>query len=76
MSLAEIVIEQVDNRINYGEERIVCIGLSKLLKEYPTVVVIIYIEKIDKILRIISARKALKHEQEFYYKAIFQRKYS
>lgn len=64
------MLERVDDRQDYGEERIICLGLSHLV-ENPTVVVVVYVEKINDIIRIISARKALKYEQGIYYKKIF-----
>ena len=64
------LLECIDNRQDYGEERIICLGLSYLV-ENSTVVVVVNVEKLNDIIRIISARKPLKHEQRIYYKKIF-----
>jgi uncharacterized DUF497 family protein len=53
-----------DERFDYGEIRYISIGL--LLGE---VVVITHTET-DELIRIISARKAERHEQEIYFKSI------
>ena len=48
-----------DTRREYGEDRIVGIGLL-----HSGVIVVVYVEKHEDIIRIISARKAKKHERE------------
>ena len=53
-----------DDRIDYGEQRFVSIGLL------DDVVVIIHTETAKEI-RIISMRRANKNEQELYYKNLY-----
>ena len=53
-----------DNRFDYGEERFVTIGLL------DGIIVIVHTETVEEI-RIISMRKANKHEQNLYYKNIY-----
>ncbi len=53
-----------DDRFNYGEERFVTLGLLK-----GTIVVIAHNEKGDEI-RLISMRKATKHEQKIYFEGL------
>ena len=48
-----------DTRRDYGEDRIVGIGLLR-----SGVIVVVYVEKHGDIIRLISARKARKHERE------------
>ena len=51
-----------DDRFDYGENRFIVIGILKNM-----VVVVIYTERGENI-RIISARKATKNEQIYYFK--------
>ena len=53
-----------DERFNYGETRFLLIGILK-----SQVVVVAYTER-DENIRIISARKATKNEQIFYFQQI------
>jgi uncharacterized DUF497 family protein len=55
-------IEELDDRKDYGEMRFSLVGMvgNRLLK-------VIYTER-DERMRIISARKATKHEREYYYR--------
>jgi len=53
-----------DERFDYGENRFIVIGILKNM-----VVVVIYTERGDNI-RIISARKATKNEQIYYFQQI------
>jgi uncharacterized DUF497 family protein len=55
-------IELLDDRANYGEERIILIGMS-----LTRVLVVVHTERVHR-TRIISARRATKHEQDFYYR--------
>ena len=55
-----------DTRYDYDEQRFVTIGLLN------NVVVIVHTETV-KIIRIISMRKADKHEQKLYFKNIYGR---
>ena len=48
-----------DTRRNYGEDRFVGIGLLR-----ASVIVVVYAEKHEDTIRVISARKALKHERK------------
>jgi uncharacterized DUF497 family protein len=57
-----IIIE--DNRFNYGEQRFIALGLLK-----GQIIVVVYTERND-IIRIISARKATKNEQQIYFSKI------
>lgn len=50
-----------DDRFAYGEQRFITMGMLKSL-----VVVIAHTER-DDVIRIISMRKANKHEQQIYY---------
>jgi hypothetical protein len=53
-----------DERFDYGEPRFIAIGILKNL-----VVVVAYTER-DENIRIISARKATKNEQIYYFQEI------
>ena len=53
-----------DERFDYGETRFICIGILK-----SQVVVVAYTERGENI-RIISARKATKNEQIYYFQQI------
>ncbi len=55
-------IEWIDDSADYGEERVILLGRSggQLLS-------VVYTERHESI-RIISARKATKHEQDTYYR--------
>ena len=55
-------IEEIDDRGDYGEERINVLGMRQGVILHVT-----YAERGDRI-RIISARRATKHEQEHYYR--------
>lgn len=53
-----------DDRFDYDEQRWVSLGLL-----FGEVVAVTHTET-DEVIRIISARKAEKHEQEIYFKSI------
>jgi hypothetical protein len=53
-----------DDRFDYGEERFITLGLLK-----GTVIVIAHTEKGNEI-RVISMRKATKHEQKIYFEGL------
>jgi uncharacterized DUF497 family protein len=55
------ILEALDTRADYGEERFVGIGLLQ-----GRVVVVVYTERGEETIRIISLRKALTHEAERY----------
>ena len=59
------MVEYLDVRNDYRENRLVGIGMMK-----HHVVVIVYTERIDDVIRIISARKANKREVNDYVKTI------
>jgi uncharacterized DUF497 family protein len=59
------VLEKLDNRFDYGEERWIAIGLLRDI----LCVVVIYTELDRETIRIISFRKGDRHEREAYYKA-------
>jgi uncharacterized protein len=56
-------IELLDDRENYGEERFVIIGMA----EEQALLFVAYTEREERI-RIISARRATKHEQDHYFR--------
>jgi uncharacterized DUF497 family protein len=56
-------IEAIDDRAEYGEERINLIGMCEGVLLHVT-----YTEREERI-RIISARRAERHEQDNYYRA-------
>jgi uncharacterized protein len=53
-----------DERFDYGETRFIAIGMLKSL-----IIVVAYTERLD-VTRIISARKATKNEQTYYFEQI------
>jgi len=54
----------LDDRRAYGEERFITLGLLQ-----TTVVVISHTENVD-VIRVISMRKATRHEEESYFEEI------
>jgi len=56
-----------DDRFDYGETRYLAFGLLK--GQVIKIIVVAYTER-GKRIRIISARKALKHEENFYFQQI------
>ena len=57
-----------DERFDYGEVRIRGIGLLR-----GHVVVAVFVEKDDDMIRIISLRRAIKYEREQFYKKLEDR---
>jgi uncharacterized protein len=55
-------LEEIDTRFEYGEERIQAIGMAGGNALFVTVTL-----RDEDICRIISARKATRHEQDRYY---------
>jgi uncharacterized DUF497 family protein len=51
----------LDEREDYGEDRWIGVGLLKTF-----VVVVVYVERADDVIRVISLRKALSHERAEY----------
>ena len=58
------ILEAIDDRDNYGEERLVALGLSGM-----SVLRVTYTVRGSKI-RLISAQKASKHDQKRYFENI------
>ena len=57
-----LMLIEPDERLNYGEDRYIGIGFLKNFIAF-----VVFIEKIDEnSIRIISARKATKHEAKLY----------
>lgn len=59
------MLVRIDNRKYYGEKRFVGIGFLKNL-----VVVIVFTEPNEQMIRVVSLRKALKYEREEFEKYI------
>jgi uncharacterized DUF497 family protein len=57
-----LAIEHIDQRQDYGEERVNLFGMSDGVLLHVT-----YTERGNRI-RIISARRAVRHEQDHYYR--------
>jgi uncharacterized DUF497 family protein len=55
-------VERIDDRENYGEERISLLGMCR-----GTILHVTYAER-GECIRIISARRAEKHERDYYYR--------
>jgi uncharacterized DUF497 family protein len=55
-------VERIDDRQNYGEERYIIIGLAD-----RELVFVAYTEREERI-RLISARRAIRHEQDDYFR--------
>ena len=58
---AGIIVEQPDTRFDYGEPRMIAVGMLDAV-----VVLIVHVER-DDCVRIISMRQATKNETDFYY---------
>ncbi len=59
-------LEAIDERAEYGEVRYIAFGLSD-----ETVLQVVYTWRGENLIRIISARKANRHDSEKYYREIF-----
>lgn len=59
------VLDLPDSRYDYGEDRIVGIGILRDL-----IVAVVFVEKYGDTIRIISLRRALKHERNRFLKYI------
>ena len=59
-------LEAIDDRADYGELRCIALGLSG-----ETVLYVVYTRRRESVIRIISARKANRHDSEKYYREIF-----
>jgi uncharacterized DUF497 family protein len=60
--LSGIRLDWIDDREDYGEERVVLLGMTD-----GSVLVVVYTERGSRI-RIISARRADRYEQEIYFR--------
>ncbi len=60
------MIEAIDDRVDYGELRFIALGLSG-----EAILHVVYTWRAENIIRIISARKANRHDAENYYREIF-----
>ena len=60
------IIEAVDDREDYGEVRHIALGLSG-----DKVLNVVYTWRVGNVIRIISARRANRHDAEKYYREIF-----
>ena len=59
--LDEYRIEEIDDRFEYSEERLIVIGMAQ-----TDVLFVVAVEKDDELMRIISARDATKAEKRRY----------
>ena len=59
--LDEYRIEEIDDRLEYSEERLIVIGMAQ-----TDVLFVVAVEKDDELMRIISARDATKAEKHRY----------
>ena len=55
----------LDTRKDYGEERLIGVGLLS-----GSMVVVVFVERLEAMIRIISARKATRYERERFKEAI------
>jgi len=62
------ILEQIDDREDYGEERMIALG------EAEGVVYRVTYTTRDACIRIISAMKASRNEQKIYYQTLFARR--
>ncbi len=58
------VLERIDDRVDYGETRMVAIGLLDGIE-----ITLVYTDR-GEVRRMISARKATHHERHAYYQAL------
>lgn len=59
------VLTALDGREDYGEERWIALGWMQAM-----MAVVVYVERSGPVIRIISARKATKHEAKRYEQSI------
>jgi uncharacterized DUF497 family protein len=59
-----VTVTMIDDRTDYGEERFITFGILN-----SRVIAIAHTET-DRVIRIISARKATKYEESSYFKKI------
>jgi uncharacterized DUF497 family protein len=60
------MLESIDDRDDYGELRCIAIGVSREM-----VLRVVYTWRDEKVIRIISAWRANKHDTEKYYREIY-----
>jgi len=63
---ASEIIERVDEREGYGEVRFIALGRVE-----TEIYRVAYTWRGEKVIRIITAQKASRHERETYYREIF-----
>ena len=63
---ANEIIERIDDREDYGELRFIALGRVEM-----EIYRVAYTWRGGKVIRIITAQKASKHEQEIYYRELF-----
>ncbi|MBS1810654.1 MAG: BrnT family toxin [Acidobacteria bacterium] len=59
-----LTVLEVDDRFNYGETRFLTLGMLN------GIVFLVVHTETDEVIRIISARKASKYEEEYYFQQI------
>lgn len=59
------VLTAFDGREDYGEERWIALGWMKAI-----MAVVVYVERYGPVIRIVSARKATKHEVKRYEQSV------
>jgi uncharacterized DUF497 family protein len=60
-----LAIEKFDDREDYGEDRIICVGRARD-GDCEKLLSVVYTDR-DEARRLISARQAVKHEKDEYY---------
>jgi uncharacterized DUF497 family protein len=60
-----LAVERIDDRFDYGDERIIRIGRANT-DDHEVLLTVVYTEH-DELYRLISARPATRHEQDEYY---------
>ncbi len=63
---ANEIIERIDDREDYGELRLIALGRVE-----TEIYRVAYTWRGEKVIRIITAQKASKHEREIYYRQIY-----
>jgi uncharacterized protein len=63
---ASEIIERIDDREDYGEVRFIALGRVE-----TDIYRVVFTWRGEKVVRIITAQKASKHERETYYREIF-----
>ncbi len=63
---ANDIVERIDVREDYGELRLIALGRTGL-----TVYRVVFTWRAERVIRLISAQKASRHEQGIYYRETF-----